>query len=57
MNGVTIGDIMISGSILVAAIGGTWRIGMRFSKIESKLDSHIAYHDGLEHFGGRRDKE
>ena len=48
MNAISPGDIMISGSILISAIGGTWRIGNRFAKVESKLDSHIAFHEGTE---------
>ena len=48
MTAISAGDVMISGSILISAIGATWRIGNRFAKVESKLDSHIAFHAGTE---------
>ena len=48
MTSISAGDILISGTILVSAIGATWRIGNRFARVEGKLDSHLSYHKGYE---------
>ena len=48
MNSISTGDILISASIFVSAVGATWRIGNRFSAVEQKLDSHLSYHKGYE---------
>ena len=45
---ISAGDILISGSILISAIGATWRIGNRFARVESKLDAHLSYHKGYD---------
>ncbi len=42
------GDLVISASIVVSAIGATWRLGNRFARIESKLDGHLNYHKGFD---------
>ena len=48
MSSISAGDILISGTIFISAVGATWRIGNRFARVEGKLDSHLSYHKGYE---------